>query len=97
MALSDFVSKEIQQLEAGMRRLSHNTMMGDNGVDESVLIAFGKYRQMKAQRDRWLELRKKQNEPESSMEEMPDDEAESLPPAPAQRPLRRPRSWGGGA
>jgi hypothetical protein len=95
MSLSDFTERNISRLEQTMRRLAHNTLMGDNGMDETVLIAMGKYRQLKAERDYWLALRKKQNEPESTMEELPDDTEDELPPANPRPVTRRPRAWGG--
>ena len=99
MALSDFVNRNIERLDVAMAALGHNTMMGNQGVDEGVLIAMGRYRQMKSERDHWLAMKKKRTVDESRLEEMPDDDGETAAPE-AEEPkrrtvLRRARSWGG--
>lgn len=99
MALSDFVNTNIERLSKAMARLAHNTMMGDNGNDETVLIAMGKYRQLKSERDYWMEFRKKRTSEENRLEEMPDDDGEDELPPPEEQPRRRApraRQWGGG-
>lgn len=98
MALSEFVAKECERLSNEMEKLAHSTMMGNSGVDAQVLIAMGKYRQSYSERQRWLARRKKIEEPETTMEEMPDEEEEREVARPAVRKTLsggRPRMWGG--
>ena len=97
MSLSDFLNRELDRLEAKMAKLAHNTLMGSNGSDlHDFLIAAGRYRELKAERDRWLERQQKTDQPDSRMEEMPSEEE---PPArnvsePTTRRTRA-RPWGG--
>jgi hypothetical protein len=98
MALSEFVQREIDRLETLMGNLAHKTMMGQNGTDEQVLIAMGRYRQLNSERQRWADKHKKREEvEESTMDEMPDEEEEEPVPVPAKRRalVSKPRPWGG--
>jgi hypothetical protein len=93
MALAEFIDREVDRIENDMFKLAHITLMGERGKDlSSFLVAAGRYQQLKAERDRWLERKKKREEPESYMEEMPEPEPtkQSAPPRP-----RRARPWGG--
>lgn len=99
MSLSEFIGKEVKRIDADMHKIAFTALMGANGSEyETYLISCGKYRQLKAERDRWLARRAKNDEAErSNMEPLPEEEEEEdeLPPArPTQRPSR-PRSWGG--
>jgi hypothetical protein len=99
MSLSEFVTKEVKRIEADMHKIAHTALLGTAGTDyEAFLIAAGKYRQLKAERDRWIERRRVGREQEeSTMDDMPDDGEDELPPAREQRqPRRAPaRNWGG--
>lgn len=80
-----------------MAKLAHNTLMGANGSDlYDFLIAAGRYRELKAERDRWLERQQKTDQPDSRMEEMPDEEEPPARQAVAPTPRKnRARPWGG--
>lgn len=98
MSLAEFIDREVDRIEDSMARLAHVTLMGERGKElSSFLIAAGRYQQLKAERDRWMERKKKREEPESHMEELPDDEPEAAPAPPprAVQQKRRARPWGG--
>ena len=97
MSLSDFLNRELDRLETRMSKLAHNTMMGSNGSEyEDFLVAAGRYRELKAERDRWLERQQKTDQPDSRMEEVPDEEEPPARQAPVPAPRRsRARPWGG--
>lgn len=98
MALSEFGQRELARLNRDLEKLAHATMMGQNGVDSQVLINMGKYRQLVAERNRWLARSNKSEVQEASMmEDMPEEE-DDAPPAPAPRrrlTSQRAKPWGG--
>jgi hypothetical protein len=101
MSLNAFLRSQITKLEKSMLELAEKTVAAPLGQVD-YLIVVGKYRGFKSLRDSYVDMLKKDIEPEDLEDDLDEPELDArprraAPASPVRTPPRphRARSWGG--